>query len=395
MRIISKKLLHIYSLIAFLAITLLAAMLLLARTGWQMSERYVPLAGSAQVVKSETSQFHLWFEEMIGGDKSLNEKEVWAHLDRAERRVDAMMHGGIDGGMVIIPLDDPQLFKKMGRALISIEELRILGKQRLENGIAGAIGSNLEQEFDKAFFGVLEVSDEAEKALQLAIAKEIRNFKFVVYALVVLMVMVSIVMAFLFYKYEQSKIAAAKQIQALAFYDWLTKLPNRGLLHDRLGQAMASSKRTGIYGALIYLDLDKFKQLNDAYGHSVGDQLLVEVAHRIIGCVRQVDTVSRFGGDEFVIVLSELDKGKVKSVSQASIIAEKIRGALAEPYALKIQHDGNIETTIEYSGSSSIGLVLFANYETSIEDVIKSADIAMYKVKNAGHDGFEYHEPTT
>lgn len=182
-------------------------------------------------------------------------------------------------------------------------------------------------------------------------------------------------------------------IRNLAFYDTLTQLPNRRLLNDRLDQVMAASKRSGQYGALMFLDLDNFKPLNDRYGHDAGDLLLIEVARRITGCVREMDTVARFGGDEFVVLLSELDTDKAQSTVQSSNVAEKIRANLAEPYVLKFQQDGKPETTVEYHCSASIGVVLFVNHEASAEDILKRADTAMYQAKEAGRNLVRLYEP--
>ncbi|MEQ1813917.1 MAG: PAS domain S-box protein [Candidatus Nitrotoga sp.] len=178
----------------------------------------------------------------------------------------------------------------------------------------------------------------------------------------------------------------------LAFYDVLTGLPNRRLLNDRLEQTKASSKRTGHYAALIFLDLDNFKPLNDTYGHDAGDLLLREVAHRISSCVRAVDTVARFGGDEFVVILRELDVDKFESARLAGIIAEKIRFSLAEPYVLKIQFAGKVETPVEHHCTSSIGVELFNSHKGSVVDIIKRADIAMYQAKGAGRNQIRFYE---
>ncbi len=113
------------------------------------------------------------------------------------------------------------------------------------------------------------------------------------------------------------------QVRQLAFYDPLTMLANRHLLNDRLSQAMAASKRKAFYGALMFLDLDNFKPINDIHGHTAGDLLLIEVAQRLQKCVREMDTVARFGGDEFIIVLSELTTDETESYKQAQLIAEK------------------------------------------------------------------------
>ncbi len=183
-----------------------------------------------------------------------------------------------------------------------------------------------------------------------------------------------------------------KESHKLAFYDVLTGLPNRRLLNDRLEQTKASSKRTNYYAALMFLDLDNFKSLNDTFGHDAGDLLLREVAHRISSCVREVDTVARFGGDEFVVMLRELDVDKSESTRQAGIIAEKIRISLAEPYVLKILHAGKVETTVKHHCTSSIGVELFNSHKGSVVDIIKWADIAMYQAKGAGRNQIRFYE---
>lgn len=182
------------------------------------------------------------------------------------------------------------------------------------------------------------------------------------------------------------------QVRTLAFHDSLTNLPNRRLLLDRLNQAMAASKRSDCYCALIFLDLDNFKLLNDTHGHVAGDLLLTEVARRLTSSVREVDTVSRFGGDEFAVLLSELIADKTESIKEVGIIAEKIRIKLAEPYLLTIGHMGNTVTTVEHRCSASIGAVVFMNPESSQEDILRRADTAMYQAKDAGRNAVVFHE---
>jgi diguanylate cyclase (GGDEF)-like protein/PAS domain S-box-containing protein len=185
---------------------------------------------------------------------------------------------------------------------------------------------------------------------------------------------------------------AEQQVINLAFHDSLTKLPNRLLLNERLGQAMATSKRSGRYGALIFLDLDNFKSLNDTHGHCAGDLLLIEVAHRISNCVREVDNVARFGGDEFVVILSSLGTDKGESTTQANIVAEKIRSALNIPYELNVKNDDQLEKVVEHNCTSSIGIAIFLDHEVSTEEVIKWADTAMYKAKEAGGNSIHFFE---
>ena len=182
------------------------------------------------------------------------------------------------------------------------------------------------------------------------------------------------------------------QIRQLAFFDPLTRLPNRRLLNDRLSRAMATSKRSGRYCALMFSDLDNFKPLNDLHGHEAGDLLLVEVAERLKNCVREMDTVARFGGDEFVIMICELDTDKSESAAQAASVAEKIRIALARPYVLTIQTDEQALKTVEHHCSASIGVTLFINHEASQGNILKEADNAMYAAKEAGRNMIRFFD---
>jgi len=181
-----------------------------------------------------------------------------------------------------------------------------------------------------------------------------------------------------------------ERIRVLAFHDQLTGLPNRRLLNDRLGQALAAGRRSGYLGALMLLDLDNFKPLNDEHGHVAGDTLLVEVAHRLKACVRDMDTVARFGGDEFVVMLAELSTDRSESVSQAENIAEKIRASLAEPYRLTIKRRAKPAAEIEHRCTASIGVTLFRDHAIHQEDVIKRADTAMYDAKESGRNAIRF-----
>jgi diguanylate cyclase (GGDEF)-like protein/hemerythrin-like metal-binding protein/PAS domain S-box-containing protein len=178
---------------------------------------------------------------------------------------------------------------------------------------------------------------------------------------------------------------AEEQIRHHAFYDSLTKIPNRRLLNDRLDQAIAASKRSSLHGALMFLDLDNFKPLNDTHGHKIGDLLLIEAARRIGSCIRETDTVARFGGDEFVVMLIELSGEQSESAVQARTVAEKIRALMSEPYRLAVKQDGSAEVIIEHRCTSSIGVVVF-DYQASREDVLKWADMEMYEAKKAGRN---------
>ncbi|OIP15589.1 MAG: hypothetical protein AUK51_13175 [Comamonadaceae bacterium CG2_30_59_20] len=177
-----------------------------------------------------------------------------------------------------------------------------------------------------------------------------------------------------------------------AFHDPLTRLPNRRLLGDRLRQTMATARRNGYFGALIYLDLDNFKPLNDTHGHDMGDLLLVEVAKRLSQVVRAMDTVARVGGDEFVILLDELDTTLVAARAQALAVAEKVRDKLDRPYQLTVHSDGFADRIIEHNCSASLGIVLFANDDTTDKELLSWADAAMYQAKHNGRNQIHLYQ---
>ena len=182
-----------------------------------------------------------------------------------------------------------------------------------------------------------------------------------------------------------------EQVHQLAFYDPLTQLANRRLLGDRLRQTLLTSKRSVCYGAVMFMDLDNFKALNDKHGHSAGDLLLVEAAARLKTCVREIDTVARFGGDEFVVLLGELAPSLAASMAQTSVIAEKIRLALAAPYALGMESDGVDAVTLVHRCTASIGFTLFIDDAVSPDEILMRADTAMYQAKAQGRDRVRFY----
>lgn len=185
---------------------------------------------------------------------------------------------------------------------------------------------------------------------------------------------------------------AEDKIKYLAFYDHLTGLPNRRLFNDRLQQTLAASKRNSQYGALMFLDLDNFKPLNDQHGHAVGDLLLIEAARRLKASVREMDTVARFGGDEFVVMLAELGTAPDESATQARLVAEKVRAALSAPYHLTVKNEDEGETAIVHRCTVSIGAALFLDHASNRGDILKRADTAMYQAKSEGRNRVVIHD---
>ena len=177
---------------------------------------------------------------------------------------------------------------------------------------------------------------------------------------------------------------AEQEIERLAFFDALTGLPNRRLLLDRLQRSIAACQRTRNLGALLFIDLDNFKDLNDTLGHDMGDQLLAQVATRLVGSVREADTVARFGGDEFVVMLEALAPDLPEAATQAETVAEKLLASLNLPFEL----DG-----AQHYSTPSIGITLFGDERLSVDELLKRADLAMYQAKAAGRNTQRFFDP--
>jgi diguanylate cyclase (GGDEF)-like protein/PAS domain S-box-containing protein len=178
---------------------------------------------------------------------------------------------------------------------------------------------------------------------------------------------------------------AQREIETLAFFDSLTGLPNRRLLIDRLEQALAASSRHQRVGALLCIDLDNFKDLNDTLGHDKGDLLLQQVGRRLSSCMREGDTVARFGGDEFVVILQDLSQSTVDAVAQVEIVAEKIRLLLGQIYDL---------SGYPYHSTPSIGVALFGNDVKAVAEILRRADLAMYQAKMTGRNSLRFFDPS-
>ena len=178
--------------------------------------------------------------------------------------------------------------------------------------------------------------------------------------------------------------AAEEEINQLAYYDPLTRLPNRRLLMDRLQQALAASARHHRSGALLMLDLDNFKTVNETRGHDRGDALLLQVAHRLRSCVHEDDTVARQGGDEFVVVLEDLGDSPEEAAARAEEVGQRILGVLREPY----QIDGDA-----HHSSLSMGVTIYSGTRETVDELLKRADLALYQAKNAGRDTLRFYDP--
>lgn len=184
-----------------------------------------------------------------------------------------------------------------------------------------------------------------------------------------------------------------ERIFKLAFYDPLTELPNRRLLVDRLREALLANQRKQRFGALMFLDLDRFKILNDTQGHDLGDQLLIEAGKRITASVREEDTVARLGGDEFVILLEDLAEDESTAALYAQRIGNKVLNALSQIYLLHRFDQQGVASAVKHHSSASIGITLFSGIEINCEDLLRQADMAMYQAKQAGRNTLCLFDP--
>ncbi|WP_018880566.1 EAL domain-containing protein [Thioalkalivibrio sp. ALE30] len=177
---------------------------------------------------------------------------------------------------------------------------------------------------------------------------------------------------------------AEDEIRRLAFFDGLTHLPNRTLLHDRLSQTLGNTERSHLHGALLFIDLDNFKDINDTLGHAVGDDLLRQVAERMQDSVREADTLARLGGDEFVVILNDLHPDPARAATQAEAVGRKLIDLLRDPFELAGQ---------KRHVTPSIGATLFSGRSLGVEEILKQADLAMYRAKNAGRNTVRFYDP--
>jgi len=179
---------------------------------------------------------------------------------------------------------------------------------------------------------------------------------------------------------------AENTIREFAYYDPLTSLANRRLLNERLSTSISLVSDADSYMAVLLLDLDNFKPLNDQFGHAMGDQLLIEIGRRLVDCVRSSDTVARLGGDEFVVLLDALSADQQTAINEARLVAESIRARIEQPCRLSLVQERAIMETIDYQCSASIGVVLFSGAGLRKTDVIRKADEAMYEAKQKGRN---------
>jgi len=353
------------------------------------------LIESAEDIKLYATTAHLWFEKIMSGDSIEPIAGVWVNFDAADWHAKAMLVGGNRGGSQYYPLKDPKMRQSIVLVRRKLAEFTQLAQKRYRYFAGSLPGSKIDIEFDKIFRDFIEQAELVEAQVKRDVYEQIVEYQYISFSLIISSALISIILANFLYKREkqrvqlvaslteasQSIMSKNRELQNLAHYDSLTGLPNRILFLDRLDQAIVHAARTRSLVAILFLDLDHFKAINDRYGHQIGDELLKEVSKRLKQCIRADDSVVRMSGDEFVVILSELDNESI-AIETASKVSETAVNVMQQPFQLK-GHSVNI--------SVSIGVSIYPTDSTNGEELTKLADKAMYHAKSLGKNNFQFY----
>ena len=372
----------------------LSMMAFMLYTGNKIITTYEPLIEASKELKFEATQAHLWFEEIVSGDNNEKIEVVWQHLDLADWYAQAMLEGGIKDDYIIAALTDDTLRKQILRVRQNLAKSRRIAVRRYRVQVDSGVGTVLDQEFDQVFKLFILDSNRVERSLHNLIQDELAEFRKTGLALIVTSALLALILTIILIKnrrrldkhlekIQQGKIIIEeknKELETMAHYDFLTRLPNRALFVDMLRTAIAVAQRGDQWLVLFFIDLDRFKSVNDSLGHHVGDQLLNRVAERLTGLVRAEDNVARFSGDEFTILLAP-ENDQQLAIESASHVAKKIQSKLSENFQLD---------EVDFCISASIGIALYPKDGDSAESLLKNADRSMYNVKQMGKNNFRF-----
>ena len=372
----------------------LSMMAFMLHVGNKIVMTYEPLIEASKELKFEATQAHLWFEEIVSGDNNENIELVWEHLELADWYAQAMLEGGLKDDYIIVALTDDVLRKQILRVRHNLTRFRHIAEHRYQMQVDSGVGTALDQEFDQVFKLFIFDSIRVERSLHNLIQEELAEFRKTGLVLIVTSALLAFILTIILIKnrrrlnkhlekIQQSKIIIEeknKELETLAHYDYLTRLPNRALFADMLRTAIAVVQRSEQWLVLFFIDLDRFKSVNDSLGHHVGDQLLNRVAERLTGLVRAEDIVARFSGDEFTILLAP-ENDQQLAIESASHVAKKIQSKLSENFQLN---------EVDFCISASIGIALYPKDGDSAESLLKNADRSMYDVKQMGKNNFRF-----
>lgn len=377
------------------ALLLIVVMAFLFWQGNELLVKRTPVLESAERIKSHTSTGYLWFEEIISGDSSENIENVWMHMDRAEWYIDALLNGAEQGGEVIYPLQSPSLRAQLVSLRGKLEELRESAQIRYRNRNTSFAGSDIDRQSDILFRRYNAEIDQMMVQFKAILRHDIRRYQLMGVLLILASTLLAYIVnrslylngvksAHLMASLTQANMEIEENNRSLhkqAHYDHLTGLPNRTLFMDRLGQLIAQADRDHASLAVLFIDLDHFKQVNDHYGHHVGDRLLELVSDRIQGAIRSTDTAARISGDEFTVILRGMPDSDT-AIKTSRKIADQLVRSVCSPYHI----DG-----VNVGISASIGIALYPDDSTVMDVLIRNADKAMYYAKSRGKNNYQFY----
>jgi len=369
-------------------------MLFLFYTGNKIATRHAPLIDASMEIKLEITTGHLWFEEIASGDRHESIETVWKHLENAEWYAKAMLNGGTNLEGTFLPMSDPHMRSSIKSVLEALKKFKQIAQLRYQDITRYKSGSALDQKFDRVFSEAISEADHVETMIQKNFAEELQHFQTFSGTMLAIFSFISIVLSLFLYRREQQRqvhidtINKANysikekndQLQLIAHYDQLTGLPNRILFLDRLEQELSHSKRTNSIISLLFIDLDKFKSINDQLGHYAGDILLQQVSARLKKCVREDDSVIRLSGDEFVIMLSNIES-KDEAIDASRNVANKLIKKLNKVFYLEGK-SAHI--------SASVGIAVSPDDGDNSDILLRNADTAMYYAKAQGKNNYQF-----
>ena len=384
------------SLASILLASLLVVMMsFLFHQGYILLMEQRPMIEAAEKIKLHATAAHLWFEEIASGDQSESIEDVWEGLEQADWYSEALLSGGTNEEGTFYPLADERMRLSIEKIQQAIQEFREIALLRYERLGAEKPGSALDEQSDRVFHQLILQAANIEESLKKHIEVEFTKYRYISFFLILFSVLISIYLSRFLYREEKDKTELVtslnlakysieeknKELQRRAHYDPLTGLPNRVLFIDRLEQVIIHAMRSDLSVAVLFIDLDHFKSINDNYGHQKGDLLLQSVANRINQCIRESDTAARISGDEFVVILSDLLDVN-HAMKAANKVAESIVESLRQSYQLG-------EVTVDIS--ASIGVALYPDDSTSSYELVRYADSAMYHAKTLGKNNFQFY----
>ncbi len=387
-----QKLIGIFAL--FIGVILMI-LVYLGYSGEELATHQAPQVDATMEIKLHAALGHLWFEEILSGDRNEQIENVWNYLEQADWYAQALLVGGSNEKGNFYPLTDPKMRANIFAVKEKLAKFRRIAEKRYQNFQTSQPGSEIDQRFDQVFEDFMATADRTETLVQRKIETELITYNRLSNALVGLATLFSLVFGVILYRLarqrerylgviEEANLEIRQQHQLLetqAHFDGVTGLPNRILFTDRLDQGLARAERNGGAVVLLFIDLDRFKQVNDYHGHLVGDQLLKAVGGRLHEAVRHGDTVARLSGDEFTVILPDVPTQE-GAVQAAQAVSGKIMELLQKPFDLK-------GTVAEIS--ASIGIAVYPRDGRTVEDLWRHSDQAMLDAKKKGKNRVQFH----